>query len=140
LKIINLIIDFDIDISLQILNKTFQQFSLPERSMKLDERFLDIKEDTEFANDFISAYQENHKNMAINIVDDSIQTKLLELSKYGNPELTSQSLFIMERIFNNERNEIKRFYDQVYICEEDQISLSEYLSASQEQFTLLENP
>lgn len=108
--------------------------------MKLDERFLDIQEDTEFANDFISAYKENHKNMATNIVDDSIQTKLLELSKYGNPELTSQSLFIMERIFNNERNEIKRFYDQVYICEEDQISLSEYLSASQEQFTLLENP
>ena len=49
LRIISLIIEYDVDISLKIINKVFEGYELPIKEMKLKGRLMEEGEDTGFA-------------------------------------------------------------------------------------------
>ena len=55
---------------------------------------LEFKVDNEAALNFIKGMSQE----SINLVELSIIPKMIELSKYNNPKLTSGSISIMERV------------------------------------------
>ena len=119
LRILNIIVEYDDNISLQIMNKCFRKFELPERQMKIESRMFENTQETGFAIDFLTGYREEHQTISKDIVNGEIYAQILELSKYGEPTLTSQSLDLLQKIFQEEKNRIDKFYNQTYICEEN---------------------
>lgn len=42
---------------------------------------------------------------------------MIELSKYNNPKLTSQSISIMERVLLKKKKSIQDFCQQIFVCD-----------------------
>lgn len=69
----------------------------------------------------------------------NINLLLLELSQYSNPELLSQSLMVMKRIYDQRRDNINRFYEICFVESGSYYELAEYTLKRREKFyTLLD--
>lgn len=110
MKIILTVLDYDIDLTVRSLCKYFQAFELPAKTRKLknDEgaRMLEFRVDNELAVKFINGIP---KDIKMNIVDLSILSKMIEISKYNNPVLTSGSISVMERVLLKNKKAISNF-------------------------------
>ena len=65
---------------------------------------------------FIKSFKTDDKEH-VELVDTTIIEKLIELSKYNNPKLTSSSLSIMERVLLKSKKAIEHFCNQIFVCE-----------------------
>lgn len=95
MNIIQLILDYDLDLAVRNICKHFQSFEMPERKRALisdgSTRLLEYKIDNELAKKFVQEIPRAN----IELVESSILQRMIELSKYNNPRLTSQSISIM---------------------------------------------
>jgi hypothetical protein len=51
------------------------------------------------------------------LVETNICDQMFELSNYGNPELTSMALSVIERILQTNKKAIGHFSGQKFLCE-----------------------
>lgn len=95
MNIIQLILDYDLDLSVRYICKHFQNFNMPEKKRALindgNTRILEYKIDNDLASKFIQEIPKDN----IQLIESSILERMIELSKYNNPKLTSQSISIM---------------------------------------------
>lgn len=98
MNIIQLVLDYDLDLAVRYTCQYFQSFEMPpkKRSLKNDDgaRLLEMRIDNDLAVAFISGLPRGN----IHLVELSIIPKMIELSKYSSPKLTSSSISIMERV------------------------------------------
>ena len=64
---------------------------------------------------------------------------MIELSKYNNPKLTSQSISIMERVLLKRKKAIEDFCLQIFVCGEERISLKKYIEARKNKFYTMQD-
>lgn len=106
MNIIQLVLDYDLDLAVRYICKYFQLFEIPskKRSLKNDDgsRLLESRIDNELALKFVSGLPRDN----INLVELSIIPKMIELSKYSNPKLTSSSISVMERVLLKSKKSI----------------------------------
>lgn len=127
MSIIQLILDYDLDLAVRYTCKYFQSFDMPQkkRSLKNDDgaRLLEMRIDNELAVAFISDLPRGD----INLVELSIIPKMIELSKYSSPKLTSSSISIMERVLLKSKKAIECFCQQIFVCGPKRVKLKEYI-------------
>jgi len=71
-----------------------------------------MKVDNELAVKFID---ELPKDMT-QLVSPTILTQMIELSKYKNSKITSQSISIIERVLLKKKKAIEDFCTQIFVC------------------------
>jgi hypothetical protein len=116
MKIIQYIFDYDEDLAIKRVCQHFKAFDLPlKKAHKLPKL---EKPDYEFSLRFI---EQCNDNASPSMIEAGACAKMIELSKYGNPELTSQSLSIMRRILTSKKLQINKFTNVIFICEKERI-------------------
>jgi hypothetical protein len=134
MNIIQVILDYDFDLTVRYICKHFQDFELPlkKRALTEDEgtRLLEYKVDNELAIKFIEEMPKDN----IQLVEISILNYMIELSKYNNPKLTSQSISIMERVLLKKKKAIEDFCQQIFVCEDERLDLKKYIEEKKNKF------
>ena len=86
----------------------FKNYKFPESAAEYSievTKLLELTSDIEFANDFLSQFEKECEEVQ-SIVKLEIYENLLELSRYGNANLTNWSLRIFNRVFKNEKGKM----------------------------------
>ena len=95
MNIIQLILDYDLNLAVRYICKYFQGFEIPERKRALindgTTRMLEHIIDNKLASKFITEIPKEN----IQLIEPTILNRMIELSKYKNPNLTSQSISII---------------------------------------------
>lgn len=73
------------------------------------------------------------------IVTEEIYHQLNELSSYNNPNLTSKSILIFQRVFKSNNLKMERFYEELFICGEERVNFAIYLEKHRAKFFTLED-
>lgn len=113
MKIIQYILDYDEDLAVKNICRGFKNFELPVKKAHIIPKIENP--DYSFSLDFIKQCSEV---MSETILETSNCHQMVELSKYGNPELTSQSLSVMRRILTSKKLQINQFTDTIFVCEQ----------------------
>ena len=137
MNIIQLILDFDLDLTVRYNCKYFQIFQMPvkKRALISDEnsRLLEARIDNELAIKFITQLPKE----SITLVESSIITKMIELSKYNNPILSSGSISIMERVLLKKKKAIQFFCQQIFVCGEQRLALKKFIEQKKDKFYIM---
>ena len=75
----------------------------------------------------------------MNLVELSIIPKMIELSKYGNPDLTSRSISIMERVLLKNKKAIESFCQQIFVCSPKRVKLKEFFENNKNKFYIMQD-
>lgn len=140
MNIIQLVLDYDLDLSVRSTCQFFQSFEIPskKRVLKADDgsRLLEQRIDDEMATKFI---RELPRNESINLVELSIIPKMIELSKYNNPRLTSGSISIIERVLLKSKKGIESFCQQLYVCGDERLELKKLIEEQKDKFYIMQD-
>lgn len=139
MNIIQLILDYDLDLAVRYNCKYFQSFEMPskKRLLKNDDgaRLLEMRIDNELAVKFISGLPRSD----INLVELSVIPTMIELSKYNNPKLTSGSISIMERVLLKSKKSIECFCEQIFVCGPKRVKLKAYIEEKKNKFYIMQD-
>lgn len=93
MNIVQLILDYDLDLEVRYICKYFQNFTVPNKKRQLvtDEKLLEQRIDNPLAIKFIQDLPRGN----MTLVEPTIIKNMIELSKYNNPKLTSGAISIM---------------------------------------------
>ena len=140
MNIIQLILDYDLDLSVRSICQYFQKFELPpkKRVLKVDDgtKLLEMRIDDELATKFV---KELPRDESINLVELSIIPKMIELSKYNNPRLTSGSISIIERVLLKSKKAIESFCRQLFVCGDDRLELKRTIEEHKDKFYIMQD-
>jgi hypothetical protein len=64
---------------------------------------------------------------------------MIELSKYNNPKLTSQSISIMERVLLKRKKAIQDFCQQIFVCASERILLKKFIEDKKNKFCTMQD-
>lgn len=64
---------------------------------------------------------------------------MIELSKYNNPRLTSQSISIMERVLLKKKKAIEDFCQQIFVCQNERIELKRFIEEKKNKFYTMQD-
>lgn len=108
-----MIIDQDVSISLQICNKVFRNFELPQLDKaefyKNPVSIMSEEREKIYAKHFVEEIEKSSEESQP-IVDSKIYGQMTELCKYNNPDLTSKCLAILYRVLDFKKHRISQFY------------------------------
>lgn len=139
MNIIQLILDYDLDLDVRYICKHFQVFELPPKKRKLinDEgsRLLEYKVDNDLAVKFIEELPKDY----MQLVDVGILSRMIELSKYRNSKLTSQSISIMERVLLKKKKAIQDFCQQIFVCGPQRVVLKWFIEQKKNKFCMMQD-
>ena len=65
--------------------------------------------------------------------------RMIELSKYNNPRLTSQSISIMERVLLKRKKAIEDFCQQIFVCQDERIELKKFIEDKKNKFYTMQD-
>jgi hypothetical protein len=99
---------------------------------------LSLKANDEVSTNFINAIPDEVEMQPL--IETSIVDQMIELGNYGNPELTSMALSIIERVLQTKKKAIEHFSNQRFICEDSILRLVEYIDSVRNSFFILEDP
>lgn len=137
MNIIQLVLDYDLDLAVRYTSKYFQRFEMPpkKRLLKNDDgaRLLEARIDNELAVKFISGLPRDN----MNLVELSIIRQMIELSKYNNPDLTGGSISVMERVLLKSKKAIECFCQQIFVCGPKQVQLKQFIEEKKNKFYIL---
>lgn len=139
MNIIQLVLDYDLDLAVRYNCKYFQSFEMPQkkRLLKNDDgtRLLEMRIDNDLALKFISGLPRNN----INLVELSVIPTMIELSKYNNPKLTSGSISIIERVLLKSKKSIECFCEQIFVCGPKRVKLKAYIEEKKNKFYIMQD-
>lgn len=78
------------------------------------------------------------QTQTVEIVSTKVCSWIIELSKHNHPGLTSYSLRILQRILEMNKNVTSKFFNVIFLCEEERIRLHEYVAQRRNKFFTLE--
>ena len=140
MNIIQLVLDYDLDLSVRTTCKFFQTFDMPpkKRALKTDDgaKLTEQRIDNEVATKFV---RELPRDENINLVELSIIPKMIELSKYNNPRLTSGSISIIERILLKSKKGIESFCRQLFVCGDERLALKNIIEEHKDKFYIMQD-
>ena len=96
---------------------------------------LSLKRDDKISLEFISTIPDEVEMQPL--IETNIVDQMIELANYGNPELTSMALSIIERVLQTKKKAIEHFSSQRFVCSEEILCLVEYVDSVRNSFFML---
>ena len=90
-------------------------------------------------NDLAVAFISGLPRGNIHLVELSIIPKMIELSKYSSPKLTSSSISIMERVLLKSKKAIESFCQQTFVCGPKRVKLKQYIEEKKNKFYIMQD-